>query len=110
MPDEDEYDDGNRIECTGCGRKFNTLAYQKHAKICKKVFQSKRKAFNSQKHRIIDSDHANILKHKELQEKKFGKVPTKPKNQKWKKQSEEFRAILKQNRNIPVNIGMVWLI
>lgn len=52
--------------------------------------------------RIIDSDHAMMLKHKELQEKKMGKnaLQQKPKSQKWKKQSEEFRAILKQNRII----------
>jgi hypothetical protein len=46
-----------------------------------------------------------MLKYKEMQEKKFGKPQVKPKNQKWKKQSEEFRAILRQNRNIPSSTG-----
>ena len=77
----------------------------KHAKVCKKVFQSQRKAFDSKKKRIIDSDHAAMLRYKELEEKKKGNKAnqTKPKSQKWKKQSEEFRAILKQNRNIDNN-------
>jgi hypothetical protein len=35
----------------GCGRQFNVLTVAKHEKICQKVFQSKRKAFNSAAHR-----------------------------------------------------------
>ena len=31
-------DDGERIPCKSCGRKFNEVALAKHAKICKKVF------------------------------------------------------------------------
>jgi hypothetical protein len=100
-------EDVNRIECDGCGRKFNEDVFEKHAKVCKKVFQSKRKAFDSKKKRIIDSEHATILKHKEFQEKKMGlnnKVAqTKQKAQKWKKQSEELRAIVKQNRDYDNN-------
>jgi hypothetical protein len=104
MPMEDE-DDGPRVECSGCGRKFNQLAHSKHAKICKKVFQSKRKAFDSQKKRIIDSEHASLLKHKEMMEKKMGgKMNLKPpKKNKWKQQSEEFRAVMRQNRGLTIN-------
>jgi hypothetical protein len=55
--------------------------------------------------RIIDSEHATILKRKEIQEKKIGKnTNTKPKGQKWKKQSEEFRAIMRQGKE-PSNTG-----
>lgn len=40
------------VECPkGCGRMFNEEAIVKHEKVCKKVFQSKRKAFNSAAHR-----------------------------------------------------------
>lgn len=39
-------DDGERIPCSSCGRKFNSTAISKHEKICYKVFQQKRKAFN----------------------------------------------------------------
>jgi hypothetical protein len=31
----------------GCGRNFNPETLAKHEKICHKVFQSKRKAFDS---------------------------------------------------------------
>jgi len=44
---DDEYGGGGDeelIECPqGCGRKFNANAIEKHAKICVKVFQKKRK-------------------------------------------------------------------
>lgn len=33
------------IECDGCNRKFNAKALKVHKKICKKVFQTKRKVF-----------------------------------------------------------------
>lgn len=111
-PDEiEEPEDGNdedRIECKTCGRKFKEEALEKHAKVCKKVFASKRKAFDMKKQRIIDNDHAMILKYKEVEEKKKGKLGqgqnnkmnNNSKKQKWKKQSEEFRAILKNNRDV----------
>lgn len=61
----------------------------------------KRKTFDSKKKRIIDSEHASILKQKEFEEKKKAKLGMKEqatsKKQKWKRQSEEFRAILKAN-------------
>jgi hypothetical protein len=52
--------------------------------------------------RILDSEHATMLKYKETQEKKMSKTGQgqKPKGQKWKKQSEELRAILRQNRDV----------
>ena len=36
----------------GCGRTFNLKAFARHAKICKKVFQEKRKEFDSQSARL----------------------------------------------------------
>jgi hypothetical protein len=33
--------------CPDCDRKFNDEAYEKHVRICNKVFQQKRKEFNS---------------------------------------------------------------
>ncbi len=95
--------------CEGCGRKFLEEAYMKHSKVCQKVFQSQRKAFDSKKKRIIDSDHEAMLKHKEMEEKKKGKnsIQNKQKNQKWKKQSEEFRNIIKQGRELDSKGGKV---
>jgi len=34
------------IQCDTCERKFNAKALEKHSKICVKVFQTKRKAFD----------------------------------------------------------------
>ena len=34
-------------ECEVCGRKFNIKSYQKHVKVCEKVFFQKRKPFKS---------------------------------------------------------------
>ena len=43
----DEYGEiGRLVECHDCGRKFAADRIQKHAKICKKVFVEKRKAFD----------------------------------------------------------------
>ena len=36
-----------------CGRSFNVDAFEKHAKICAKVFMSKKKTFDSKKARIL---------------------------------------------------------
>jgi hypothetical protein len=100
---EEEDDDGDRIECDGCGRKFKPESLQKHKKICKKVFQSKRKKFDMKKQRIVDEEHKDILKNAEFSEKKgkAKKVDTvleakkKANKEKWKKQSEEFRRMLR---------------
>ncbi len=40
-------------QCHDCGRSFNVDAFEKHAKICAKVFMSKRKTFDSKKARIM---------------------------------------------------------
>ena len=89
--------------CPDCGRRFIDAVYHKHIKICKNVFQKKRKAFDMKQARILDEEHANIIKQAELQEKKQNK--TKQQQQqlsskpikavpKWKRQSEEFRRII----------------
>lgn len=111
-------DDGSRIECHTCGRKFNEDSYPKHAKVCKKVFASKRKTFDMKKQRIIDSEHATMLKHKEYEEKKMQKKggnslnlkdEKNAKKAKWKKQSEEFRAILKNNNTTSNFTGKLFI-
>ena len=47
-------DDGERVPCGTCGRKFNQNALQKHTKICQKVFVNKRKAFDIKEARKAD--------------------------------------------------------
>jgi len=98
VPDEDEI--GNLQECHGCGRKFREEALEKHSKACKKVFQSKRKAFDSKKKRILDSEHAMILRQAEVEEKtnpKLKQVKLK-KKENWKKKSEMLRNVAAANK------------
>ena len=40
----------------GCGRMFNANAIEKHEKVCQKVFQQKRKVFNSASHRAPEAE------------------------------------------------------
>lgn len=99
---EDMYPDENEptYPCPDCGRSFNQKALAKHKKICKKVFQKKRKAFNMTKQRMVDGEQMSLMKisQKYAQPKKqTGGAP------KWKKQSEEFRNILKANRGVSFN-------
>jgi len=55
MPIDDDDDEGELIECReGCGRRFKPKALEKHEKVCRKVFQSKRKAFNTAEQRKVD--------------------------------------------------------
>ena len=102
-------DDENieKYPCDICGRNFKPEALEKHSKICKKVFASKRKAFDSKKHRIINDDHEEILRRQEKDKKKGNSVvqqqQNKDKKQKWKKESEEIRAVCKnKNGDIPI--------
>ena len=85
--------DDNGQQCNVCGRKFNENAYVKHSKICKKVFASKRKPFDSKKKRIIDGEHAELLKR--ATKTQNNKVIPKKKVPTWKKQSEELRSVAK---------------
>lgn len=56
---------GEQHECPDCGRKFNSGPFEKHIKICKKVFQQKRKVFDSTKMRVQDNPElVKILKTK----------------------------------------------
>ena len=84
----------------GCGRSFIEEALEKHIKICKKVFQSKRKKFDIQKQRLEDDQKKVISYENKLAGKNELKIPTNNNNKKakWKQQSEGLRAIMKVNR------------
>ena len=90
MPDENEV----TTPCPHCGRKFNEISFPKHVSNCQKVFQKKRKAFNTQKQRIVDSEQASLMRQGAIAAKKNPKL-NKPKGgiPKWKLQSMEFRSI-----------------
>ena len=66
LPNDAIADIGELIECPDCGRRFNSGPYEKHVRICAKVFLKKRKVFDSQKHRIADNPElVKILKQKQ---------------------------------------------
>jgi uncharacterized Zn-finger protein len=70
----DNADEGERQQCPYCPRSFNPIPFEKHVKVCQKVFASKRKVFDSTKMRI--QDNPELLKlHKQAQkeEKKAAK-------------------------------------
>jgi len=98
------------MECPDCGRKFNPIPYEKHIKICAKVFLQKRKAFDSAKMRIEAIPELVEIKTKE---KRMGtkKKPVRQaapaaeerpinaeKKAKWKEQSNAFREAMKAAR------------
>ena len=87
---------------------FSEKVIEKHEKICQKVFQSKRKAFNSAAHRAPEVE--GFQKPPEVATKKQpvrqpakqapkddGKMPQ------WKAQSLAFRAGLKQAKGAPIS-------
>jgi len=85
----------------GCGRQFNVLTVAKHEKVCQKVFQSKRKAFNSAARRAPEVEDFKAPPSIPQREEKIKNTKQKPKEEKvpkWKLQSAAFRAGLKAGR------------
>lgn len=98
---------GPLVQCPGCGRNFAQERLEKHSRVCKSVFQQKRKQFNSAAARLGEFDNAgelisnakkieNNLKEREAKSAaNVGKVKEDDKAMpKWKKESLEFRAAL----------------
>lgn len=85
-----------RIPCRHCDRKFKEDTLEKHEAVCKQIFCQTRRKFDTKKKRVLDSEHAMLLKKKEIQEKQNNNLKAKDKKKdKWKKSSEEFRAMVK---------------
>ena len=88
--EEEEEENIELVECPqGCGRSFAKKSIAKHSKICKKVFQSKRKEFNKARVVVVNNEEIVIGEDK-------NKNDNKKKSNKWKLQSEAFRSVLKQ--------------
>jgi hypothetical protein len=113
-PNLDDLDDGipppeysEQRECPDCGRRFNAGPFEKHIKICQKVFQQKRKVFDSKQMRIVDDEHAQLLQKNEYLEKRERKLISKRKKSteapvgkskstpKWKEDSSKFREAMR---------------
>lgn len=102
-PQEYPEEDGELFECSkGCGRQFNGNAISKHEKVCEKVFQSKRKAFNTAAQRQVENE-GNFQKMPQQSLNQTKKpVEKKTKIPKWKLQSAQLRAGLKADGNVPL--------
>lgn len=87
------------MPCKECGRSFREEALIKHVRICKKVFKTKRKKFDTKKKRIIDSEHAMILRHAEKAENNPKlKLIKARKKENWKIQSDILRNAARASR------------
>jgi hypothetical protein len=96
LPDEQPDEPIDLVECPDCERKFAEDRIEKHMKMCKKVFGSKRKAFSVSEARM--TEEMKEIASKTEKEKKNHKtedsaVPIK-KVAKWKKESEALRRAL----------------
>ena len=82
----------------GCGRSFNPDSIDKHEKVCKKVFQKKRKEFNAQDQRIVANEQVKLMKKGAVVEKKIESKKAQEKVPKWKAESLQLRVGIKQAR------------
>jgi len=119
---------GNMMKCRSCGRRFNAVSYAKHSKVCARVFFSRRKEFDSAKHRAMGTEFAQEHYHLSgrRKSKNSGKVgPTRigqtqsgvnitgstaattknlastmkiPGVPKWKQDSQKFRQAMKESK------------
>mmetsp|Transcript_18439 Transcript_18439/g.33227 ORF Transcript_18439/g.33227 Transcript_18439/m.33227 type:complete len:276 (-) Transcript_18439:1056-1883(-) len=99
-------EEGIRIPCPDCGRKFNEEAMVKHAKICKKVFMTKRKKFDISSKRAAEGaeevpkvDEMPANRRKPAAPARAAPTKAPGKDNKWKRQSEQFRANLRAARS-----------
>lgn len=91
------------VQCpAGCGKSFRPDVVPKHAKICKKVFQQKRKPFDVAQQRQID-EMKEMQAENKYKKKPQAKAAAKPKAKegavpKWKLQSALLRNGLRAAR------------
>jgi hypothetical protein len=99
-----------RVEkrCEQCGRSFNENAFERHEKICKKVFVEKRKVFQSAEARLqgLEGSSELIANAKEIQKDLAGggngvKKEKEKKKNKWRLQSEQLRSAMQAMRGDP---------
>lgn len=95
----DQGDPTSLQECPDCGRKFNSDAFEKHSRVCKKVFVSKRKVFDSKEQREVEGAQPTTTRPAPSGKRINPAIPPKGskegKASKWKMQSEQFRANLR---------------
>lgn len=95
------------VECSSCGRRMTEKALVSHTKACVKVFQTKRKRFDSTKARVEGTEAAKFVKDARRKQRLGGgrqqQQPQKAasgKSAKWRSQSEQFREAMRAARGI----------
>jgi len=89
------------LPCPDCQRCFAPESLQKHVKICKKVFASRRRVFDSSKKRVEGIPELQTIL--EQQKKSKGRnakaeAAKAEKASKWKEQSSQFREAMRAAR------------
>lgn len=109
---QDEYADGTEQmeQCSNCNRKFIPASYQKHRKICEKVFSGQRKVFNMTAKRLEGTEAEKLLREAKTNTKSSGArktpssatdIPIKVKSAAdWKQKSDMFRNAMKASRDV----------
>ena len=103
---EEEEGDEELFECgEGCGRRFKQSVLPKHEKVCRKVFQTKRKKFDMAQQRLADEDGKLIVDLKKVQKLTQNKPKKKDEGKiaKWKLQSAMLRTQIKVSKGEDVS-------
>jgi hypothetical protein len=97
-------------QCHKCNRKFNVVSFQKHQKICEKVFSGQRKVFNMAAKRLEGTEAEKIAREAKAKTSSGGarraqlsatEQPIKAKNAvDWKQKSDMFRNAMKASRDV----------
>ena len=102
-PEEEE----DRAECSTCGRRFAAAALERHARVCAKVFCSKRPAFDSAGRRAVEGGMAAPPLAPAPQRRAARAAPGQAcrggaaevgGKAKWAKQSDQLRAAMRAAR------------
>lgn len=101
-----EFAGGNTMECPDCGRHFAPEPFNRHVKICKKVFLNKRKIFDSSKQRLMANPETLAAAKKNGRNKNLNKTASNGGGgggsssgvSKWKEQSRQFREAMRSAR------------
>ncbi|KAG7401841.1 Zinc finger C2HC domain-containing protein 1A [Phytophthora boehmeriae] len=104
----DENENEAMEQCHNCNRKFNFTSFQKHQRICEKVFSGQRKVFNMTAKRLEGTDAEKLANEAKKAKGPNRKVPLsateqpiKVKNtESWKQKSEMFRNAMKASRDV----------
>ncbi|KAG2457726.1 zinc finger C2HC domain-containing protein 1C-like [Polypterus senegalus] len=86
--------DSQLVACHLCKRKFAVERLEKHSQVCMKTQNSKRKTFDSSKHRAQGTDLEQFNKNR-----RTISTPPKPKNN-WRQKHESFIRNLQQSREV----------